>query len=59
MTQLQPDDGLELLRKQGVVADLEGFRAMGLESGGPPDARNAGVADSHLPRHTRVLQWLA
>jgi hypothetical protein len=50
--QVKADDGLELLGKQRIVADLEGLGPMGLESVGLPDAQNAGVADSHVLRHT-------
>ena len=49
--QVKADDCLEFLGKQGVVADLEGRGAVGLESVGPPDAQNAGVTDPHVLRH--------
>jgi hypothetical protein len=42
---------LQFLGERGVVADLEGFHAMRVQSMGAPDAAHAGLADADRSRH--------
>jgi hypothetical protein len=49
--QIQPDDGLQLLSKVRIVADLEAFDAMRLQSMRAPDAAHAGLGDANFAGH--------
>ena len=49
--EIKPHDRFELFGEMRIITDLEGLGPMGLESVGPPDSENAGIADPDLVRH--------